>query len=527
MKRATTLAGCSLLALLGCVSLRDDAHPPDDAALLDLAADASRVDGADVVSPDDARDASADALTDARTDTADDRAPDGAADAVAPPCGTTRCADGTLCVDDACYRPRFQSTGTEGAFAPTAHIALRGGVHPFTTVTVREGLTVTLAPGGDGTLVILATGDVVIAGTIDLSGAAGGDGVALDCPPMHTLGGGRGGDTASPIAAPRGVADTCGGGGRGGGGMPGAPTTTMAGCVRGGAQGGGAGGEYCGAQGSSAGAGGGGFAGGGGGAGVDDDRVVHVGGNGGGTAEEGAAMSNIPNVGIGAGFGTGEYAGGPGAGMSPGVCNGSIAIAGGRSAGSGGGGGSIGVTAARDLAVATTFRAGSGGGGGGALCLYAMPFTPTCPADTQARASTGGGGGGGGGALRIVSATRIVVSGSLLARGGDGGRGVDGHSGGGGGGSGGVVFLDAPEVRVTGTIDARGGRGGVSARIAGMLMCDTSGAYGGLGRIRIAARPARCSIAGATLQPPPVSAGCVPSTTGGAPGRVFFSTWPE
>ncbi len=77
----------------------------------------------------------------------------------------------------------------------------------------------------------------------------------------------------------------------------------------------------------------------------------------------------------------------------------------------------------------------------------------------------GGNGGAGGGALRIVSATSIQVSGSILAKGGGGGycdNGVNptsfaGSTRHGGGGSGGSIHLIAPSISGAGTIDASGG----------------------------------------------------------------------
>lgn len=95
-----------------------------------------------------------------------------------------------------------------------------------------------------------------------------------------------------------------------------------------------------------------------------------------------------------------------------------------------------------------------GQGGGGAGCRWdsldpeSGPNTP--PNDTTAKwDAKGGGGGGGGGVLEIHALGEIVIAetGSILARGGMGGRGeqvgAGNFGGGGGGGSGGVVILQS------------------------------------------------------------------------------------
>jgi hypothetical protein len=77
-----------------------------------------------------------------------------------------------------------------------------------------------------------------------------------------------------------------------------------------------------------------------------------------------------------------------------------------------------------------------------------------------------GNGGAGGGSMRIMSSVSVQVSGSILAKGGDGGKpdldctsqqagGPGTHYG--GGGSGGSVHLIAPVISGTGTIDVSGG----------------------------------------------------------------------
>lgn len=147
-------------------------------------------------------------------------------------------------------------------------------------------------------------------------------------------------------------------------------------------------------------------------------------------------------------------------------------------AGAGGGGGN--TSAGKDgggpaafqgkagsaVTPAGTLSPGSGGGGGGCgaviidlVVLKTALFTP------------GGTGGGGGGAIQIESTSDdIVVAGSLLAQGGDGGEAVQCADslqnlvtgGGGGGGAGGTIWLRAAgqiTIAPSALINARGGRG--------------------------------------------------------------------
>jgi len=69
------------------------------------------------------------------------------------------------------------STGADGPFAPTTNTTLThppNGVFNFTTVTIPAGVTVTFTPNAANTPVtMLATGDVTIAGTLNLNGQLG------------------------------------------------------------------------------------------------------------------------------------------------------------------------------------------------------------------------------------------------------------------------------------------------------------------------------------------------------------------
>lgn len=293
------------------------------------------------------------------------------------------------------------------------------GVFNCTTLTITAETTITTV--GVGILDFRATGDVDIAGTIDVSGAPGNASAGGDTG-QFTAGGASGG----------------GGGGAGFAGADGGGPS--GGRAPGGSFGGGAGG------GVGGGGGGGGYSGGGGGGGSGFSPIgSSPGGNGGGTG--------------GLGGSSGHGGGGAGA---PGATAGSD----GTTGGGGGGGGGFSATALE-------LHTGSGGGGGGS-------GTGTSLSDP----GRAGGGGGGGGAVRIVTPGTIIIhgSGAISANGGSGGIGVGGTptGGGGGGGSGGDIYLAAPIVDLPGTISAHGGIGGVPFSGGG-----GAGGNGGPGRIRI------------------------------------------
>ncbi|HJL35343.1 MAG TPA: MopE-related protein, partial [Polyangiaceae bacterium LLY-WYZ-15_(1-7)] len=404
------------------------------------------------------------------------------------------------CVAGMCRGAAFESDGSDGAFAPDTDMVLPAGVYEFTSVDIPAGVTVTT--DGSGVLEIHASGDIVVNGTIDVSGGDGGEG---DGQPDICGGGAGGGDTGNALGdGPSwvdGAGEVCPGGGAGGmGGFGGGSTerpSHTAGCdlaSYGGRRGGGAGGQEgfrqaC----ETSPGGGGGYAGGAGGSGCWSETEPLPGGAGASVA--GLSTGGSPaatNCGGGGGGepGLGAYAGEDG---QTGQYQSILPRAG------GGGGGSIGADAAADLAVTTTFRPGSGGGGGGATTN-----------------GIGGAGGGGGGALRLASATRVLVSGRLLAR---GGRGGDGAAGAGGGGSGGVIYVAAPEVRISGEASTAGGNGGV-----GGPRDFSNGGAGGIGRIRISAVPERCTLVG-TFVPAAADVGCSP-TVPAIPERVYVDVYP-
>jgi hypothetical protein len=83
-----------------------------------------------------------------------------------------------------------------------------------------------------------------------------------------------------------------------------------------------------------------------------------------------------------------------------------------------------------------------------------------------------------------------------------------------------VVFLYAPAVVVASGagVSAVGGAGGGSSPGGG-------GGNGGLGRIRLSATPAMCSLAGAFT--PPLASGCAVTPAPGADGRVYVASFPD
>lgn len=399
-------------------------------------------------------------------------------------CG--RSCGARICIGGSCMDPPYPTMSTEvlapmpadagsgDAGTATRTIFLPAGRHEFASIHVPSGYTLRIDPNdiGTGVLELISRGDIVIEGTIDLSGGAGGTPVLIGSSQSGGATGAPrdGSNSRSCIGVP-----SIGGSGDPGETAPGAAP----GCALGGEYGGGMSGS-----GASGGGGGGGYAGGGGGS-----SPSRAGGAGGGVGTDRGGEGGAPCAGGGGGEAPGVYAGGDGEGNCEPLLGGA------------GGGGSIGAAAANDLAVTSrTFHAGSAGGGAGSTAV----------------GSGGGGGGGGGGALRLASATRIVITGSILAEGGPGGAG----SLGGGGGSGGVVVLSAPELEVSpiAEISVDGGAGGYSSGGA-------RGGDGGRGRIRISTDPGACQLAGryGEINPP---SSCAPTPTP-EPGRIYIGAYPE
>lgn len=266
------------------------------------------------------------------------------------------------------------STGADGAFSPTVNTELQipeSGVFNFTTVDIPTGVTVTFKKNATNTpVVMLASGNVTIAGTINISGGSATH--------VGAAGDGNLGDDGLPgIGGPGGYD-----GGRGG----------LSGKVRGGA--------------------GLGPGGGGGGSQLGTAYWTYggdiTGGGGAGFAGAGAySQPNLPdapynNTGIG------------------GTAYGSnvlLPLIG----GSGGGGGAGGLN----------FSGSGGGGGGGAILIASsgtVNVTGTIAANGGASGNAAGdgmgatGGAGSGGAIRIV-ATAIGGNGAISATNGGVGGG--------------------------------------------------------------------------------------------------------
>ena len=155
---------------------------------------------------------------------------------------------------------------------------------------------------------------------------------------------------------------------------------------------------------------------------------------------------------------------------------------------SGGGGGGFGTAGGRGGTADTnnngSSSGGSGtpGGSGGATRGTAalIPLVGGCPGGRAGGCSSDGGAGGG--AVQISASGSLVITGSLVANGGNGATpcGASDEGGGTGGGSGGAIFLEAATVdlRPT-TFNANGGRGGANGSFDSFLSCGgTSGGSG-------------------------------------------------
>lgn len=308
------------------------------------------------------------------------------------------------------------STGADGAFAPTANTTVQlppSGVLHYTTVTIPAGVTVKFAKNSANTaVVILTTGDVAIAGTIDIGGGAS----------LMTKYGLAGDMNKGGVGGPGGFD-----GGRGGlqeqnrkGGTGYGP-------------GGAGGGIHAGGGASDA------------GSGAECYRRTQ-GGGGGGFAAAGEPSKCIQDNGwvFAVDLRTG-YAG-PNYGS-----NSMLPLVGGS----------------------------GGGGGAGGLNGWSLP---------------GSGGGGGGGAVMLVAAGSVSLTGTVNARGGNGGAINNGDcnytyrdsGGAGGGGSGGAVRILTPAFSGSGSINVGGGTGGCrSGNGTAYVDNSNSGGHGSVGRSSI------------------------------------------
>jgi hypothetical protein len=158
---------------------------------------------------------------------------------------------------------------------------------------------------------------------------------------------------------------------------------------------------------------------------------------------------------------------------------------------SGGGGGGFGTaggrggTADTDNNGSSSGGSGTPGGNGGATRGTAalLPLVGGCPGGRAGGCSSGGGAGGG--AVQISASGSLVITGSLVANGGNGATpcGASDEGGGTGGGSGGAIFLEANTVDLRpSTFTANGGRGGANGSYDGVFDCGgTSGGSGSSG----------------------------------------------
>lgn len=266
------------------------------------------------------------------------------------------------------------STGADGALNVTTNTVLAmpaNGVFNFTTVTIASGATLSFKKNVTNTpVVLLATGDVNIAGTIDVSGgnSAGNKPGILGDASLPGVGGpggfdgGRGGVPANSRRAGNGLGP---GGGAGGNGVANCCSSWLNH-----AQGGGGGGH------ANTGAG---------------NRFMEFGSNAANTGVAGPAYGSNLLIPL-----TGGAGGGGGAG--------SASTTGAYGTGGGGGGGALLLASSGTVTVAGTIKATGGNSGATSSC----DLSTTCG---------GSGGGGSGGAVRIL-ATAIAGTGNVNVAGG-------------------------------------------------------------------------------------------------------------
>lgn len=281
------------------------------------------------------------------------------------------------------------STGADGAYSPTVSETVNlppSGIFNYTTVNIPAGVVVKFRRNTTNTpIVILASGNVTIAGTLDVRGTPS--------PDVGASGGGAQGDDGTPgIGGPGGFD-----GGRGGQAIAGQAQLVQ----------------------FNAGAGLGPGGGGGGAAWLTASNVCDC---------RGCTSPNLSNSRPGAGGGFSLAAGTVGSACVLGSINYPQSPGGGAYGstlllpligGSGGGGAGGG----------SSFEGSGGGGGGGAILIASsgtVSVTGSLLADGGASgASSGGGcgstgGGGSGGAIRIL-ATTIAGNGTISAQGGGAG----------------------------------------------------------------------------------------------------------
>jgi len=272
------------------------------------------------------------------------------------------------------------STGADGIFNPTQNIIVpvpASGIFNYTSVNIPAGVTVTYQKNAANTpVVILASADVVIAGTINISGkhaATIGAPSAANQPD-----GGQGGPGGFDGA--RGGAVNQGHGAQGlgpGGGRGGNHATSYCPNNNSYAQGGGGGGFAVAGQGNKC--------------GLVYGVNANIHGQGGPAYGSASMLPMVGGSGGGGGSGPRDGTGAPGGG-------------------GGGGGGALLIAANGTVTLSGQVLAVGGNGG-----------APFANCGLAPNGNTGGGGGGGaGGAVRIL-ATAFVGSGTMNVAGGSGG----------------------------------------------------------------------------------------------------------
>lgn len=311
------------------------------------------------------------------------------------------------------------STGADGSFSPTADVVLQvppSGIFNFTDVNIPGGVTVTFAKNAvNSPVVMLATGNVVVAGTIDLSGKSAADTryTQINYPEAGAGGpggysGGRGGDAAGGHGG-QGFGP---GGGRGG--------ATNASCS--------------------------GYPEGGGGAGY-----FSVGQASGCIRNYGNSSSRHGTAGPSYGSNTMlPLLGGSGGGGGAGAVNASGAPGG----GGGGGGGALLIAATKGVTVSGSLLANGGKGAGTVSCSFSTSN------------DSGSGGGGSGGFIRILTPA-YTGGGNISVAGGVGGCNGSLQNYGGGNGS---VGRFSVETLIGGTLSFAGLPTVTITKVAGLAV---------------------------------------------------------
>jgi hypothetical protein len=289
------------------------------------------------------------------------------------------------------------STGADGEFKPTVNTVLEvppSGVFNFTTVDIPAGVTVTFKKNATNTpVVVLASGNVTVAGALNLSGGSS--------TPVGAAGNGNLGDDGIPGAGGPGGYD----GGRGGEAPSLASGTGLG-------PGGGGNGAYSTWIGGPGGGGGGGYNSSGASSQCGSHSSCQLTGRGLGGASYGSSLL-LPLI------------GGSGGGGAGGV----------TFSGSGGGGGGGAILLASSGTVSITGAVVANGGNSGSSAGSGYGAT---------------GGGGSGGAIRII-ASAIGGNGTISAAGGGVGSTPD-YWRGGGSGAAGRIRLEADTItRTAGT----------------------------------------------------------------------------